>query len=167
MLSRLIARLLADSTPFEIWWTFPALLALGLRLWLLGLVTGDVRYWQHEHTVEPMRDVEAEMIWSHSQLWHKVVLACCLALMAGFGLMAMFSPPSVQPPPPPTRVTYALTLVFVLIPTLLAMDAIQTLVSRIRTRHADDLRSANQRRRRGDMHHVEIIAEQLDKEMPS
>lgn len=163
MLSSLLARLQADATIYEWGWTVPAVVALLLRLWLLGLVTGDVRYWHHEHKVEPNRDVEAEMIWSTSQLWHKVVLASILVLMAAFGLVAMFSPPSVQPPPPPTRVTYTLTIVFVLIPTLMAMDAVQTLVNRIRTKAADDVRSAHQQRRSTDVNPQPIvIAEQID-----
>lgn len=165
MLGDLMARLHADATIFEVFWTVPAIVALLLRLWLLVLVTGDVRYWHHEHVIEPKRDVEAEIIWSHSQLWHKVVLAATLLLMAGFGAVAMFSPPQVQPPPPPTRVTYMLTLVFILIPTLMAMDAVQTLVNRIRTKAADDLRQAHQGRRSTDVNPLPIvIAEQLERE---
>jgi hypothetical protein len=85
--------------------------------------------------------------------------------MAGFGAVAMFSPPAVQPPPPPTRVTYMLTLVFILIPTLMAMDAVQTLVNRIRTKAADDLRQAHQGRRSTDVNPLPIvIAEQIERE---
>jgi hypothetical protein len=163
MLDTLLAHLAQTATTFELAWTFPALFALAFRVWLLGLVAGDVRYWHHTHKIDPARDVEAEMIWSTSQLWHKIVLASILLLMAGFGMVAMWSPPVVKPPPPPTRVTYMLTLVFILIPTLMAMDAVQTLVNRIRNKAADDLRQAHQGRRSTDVNPLPgMIMDKID-----
>lgn len=152
MLSRaatiMLHSLRATATVFEVLWTLPALLALALRLWLLGLVTADVRYLERQQQQYPDRDLEAEHIWSGSQLWHKLALASVLALMAAFGLVAMLTP---QPPAPPSRLVYVLTAVFILIPTILAADAVQTLMSRFRTRMADDERARAQRRRATDV----------------
>lgn len=128
------------ATIYEVLWTVPALLALALRLYLLALVTGDLRFWTAEHRRRPDLDTNAERLWSWSQFWHKTLLAVILLLMAGFGLLAMFAMPASQPPRPPTRVTYGLTVVFICIPLLLSVDAVQTLVYRRRTQRADDLR---------------------------
>jgi hypothetical protein len=162
MLAKFIATLLANATWWEWCWTVPALITSVLRWILLGLSFGDWGHVGSEQKRKPSRDVEPEQTWAGFQFLQKIILVLVLLAMATFGAVAMFSPPSVQPPPPPTKVTYTLTVVFILIPTLLAADAILELVSRHRTQVADKRRTDDQRRRVGDVPLPIIISEQIE-----
>jgi hypothetical protein len=136
---------------WEWYWTMPALIAVVLRLWLLDLVARDMRYWHRTEKRFRDRDVEPEVRQSTYQFWHKLIITAALIVMALTGAVALFSPPAVQPPPPPNRVTYAVTFMFISIPMLFAVDAIYALVSRFRTKIADDARTYKQRRRATDV----------------
>lgn len=144
------ALIFKDATFREVLWTVPALIAAVLRGFLLEWVFDDRQFWQREHKTHPNRDLAPELIWSTSQLYHKVALLSVLILMASFGLVAMFTPPATTPPPPPTRVSNVLTFVFISIPIILSLDATQTIINRKRTQRADHLRAVMHRRRAGD-----------------
>lgn len=151
LFDKLMQTLIMDSTWWEVCWTVPALIALVLRSWLLNLVSGDARHWYQQRKTRPLQDNVAERTWSTFQFIQKLILVLVLASMAIFGLVAMFTPPSSPTPPSPTRVTYTLTVVFILIPSLLTLDAILELVSRSRTEEADRQRAESMRRRRTDL----------------
>lgn len=124
------------ATIWEVFWTVPSVFGLVVRAYLLWLVWGDWLYQRRKNK----RDGEAnepELIWGGSQVWQKITLTLVLVVTTIFGGMAMLSPPNVLPAPPPTRVTYTLTVAMVIIPLLLTVDAIQVLVARYRTRAAD------------------------------
>jgi hypothetical protein len=124
------------ATIWETLWTVPSVFGLLVRAYLLLLVFGDWRY-QRRKRKRDGADNEPELIWGGSQVWQKVTLTLVLVVTTIFGAMAMLSPPTVVPAPPPTRVTYTLTVAMVIIPLLLTVDAIQVLVARYRTRAAD------------------------------
>lgn len=144
----------------------PAL--IGIVLWsvIFYLVSGDALFWHQGRIANPNRDSKPEARWATGQVIQKLIIMLVLIIMASFGAVAMWSPPSVQPPPPPTRVTYMLTFTFISIPALLMLDGMVYLVSRKQTKAADDRRTANLRRRRSDVNPLPVaIAEQLEREM--
>jgi hypothetical protein len=162
MWTSLLAHLQRTATPFEWYWTFPALLAFLLRAVIFAIVFGDASFWRRETRAYPGHDVKAESVWAAGQMVQKIIVLLVLLIMTAFGLVALLSPPSIQPPPPPTRVTYMLTFTFISIPTLFVLDAAVYLISRKRTKDADDTRTANQRRRATDVPLPGVISAQLD-----
>jgi quinol-cytochrome oxidoreductase complex cytochrome b subunit len=126
----------ATATVWEVAWTVPACVALLVRLYLLWLVVGDAHFQRRQQNNEPERR------WAGQQIWHKGILVVILLCMAVFGLTAMLTPPTNPHPASPTRVTYVLTTIFVLIPLVMLIDATQTLVVRRRVNQANKERRA-------------------------